>query len=550
MVEVPVERDALEELYVGGGLDRAEVNRLLGERPGALSRMLTTEFISTVGALRRGDFHDVEARGFLISAPSHFEAIFLIARPRLERLVGPVSLAVLSPSPSDVTFALPAVVPRSVATAKALRKARFARVEATVLNLEMMGGAPARFLLVKGFHPLPFEDFFAARAPAMTGREVLGLLQERLNLDFPEVRTAILAHMFSAPPYQERAGGTGLSLMACEERNRCLSKRALHDVLRDLRLALPPYLTGRRWSSHMDYLGIRPVPMRYGPQRLAWRFNQDEAKAAAFLSSRASGEGADEMSLSTRSLLEVHDFERDLKEMLRRPSEGQVVMSVCDLPVLLGREDLARDEAAKELHRSSEDVAHTVIHAAMVTPATVIEPRDRSHLVERILREIHRDWPELETCMKREVVFNLSSQGGLIEHATRASGALVRAYSLPPEDATQEVQDMFVSLFSRFYDALEPQLRHYVAVLEKRERERRDRMEADVSDALESAFLELDATFPDGWPYPELERLVLSRVSLGRAGLRKRFDMVRAEGEVIEVVPGVFKRVWGAELFM
>ncbi len=32
--------------------------------------------------------------------------------------------------------------------------------------------------------------------------------------------------------------------------------------------------------------------------------------------------------------------------------------------------------------------------------------------------------------------------------------------------------------------------------------------------------------------------------------LRKRFDMVRAEGEVIEVVPGVFKRVWGAELFM
>jgi hypothetical protein len=549
MVDVPVERDALEELYAGGGLDRAELNRLMGERPGALSRMLTTEFISTLGALRRGDFHDVEARGFLVSAPSHFEAIFLVARPRLERLVGPVSLAVLSPSPSDVTFALPAVVPRSVVTARSLHLARFARVEATVLNLEMMGGAPARFMLVNGFHPLPFEDFFAARAPVMTGQEVMGLLQERLNLDFPEVRAAFLAHMFSAPPYQDRAGGTGLSLMACEDRGRCLSKRALHDVLRDLRLALPPYLTGQRWSSHMDYLGIRPVPVRYGALRLAWRFNQDESRAAAFLSSRAPGEGADEMSLSTRSVLEVSDFERDLKDMLRRPSERQVVMSVCDLPVLLGRDDLARDEAAMELHRSSEDVAHTVVHAAMVCPATVLEPRDRSHLVERILREIHRDWPGLETCMKREVVFNLSSQGGLIEHATRASGALVRAFSLPPEDATLEVQDMFVSLFARFYDALEPQMRHYVAVLEKRERERRDSIEADVSDALESAFLELDATFPDGWPYPELERLVLNRVSIGRAGLRKRFELVRTEGEVLEVVPGVFKRVWGAELF-
>jgi hypothetical protein len=289
--------------------------------------------------------------------------------------------------------------------------------------------------------------------------------------------------------------------------------------------------------------------MRYGAHRLHWQFNQGETKAAAFLTQRATEVEAVELSLSTRSVLEVHDFERDLKEMLRKPSDRQVVMSVCDLPVLLSNEDLARDEAAEELHRSSEDVAHTVIHAAMVNPVTVLEPRDRSHLVERILREIHRDWPELETCMKREVVFNLSSQGGLIEHATRASGALVRAYSLAPEDAAREVQGMFVSLFSRFYDALEPQLRHYVAVLEKRERERHDRMESDVADALESAFLELDATFPDGWPYPELERLVLNRVTLGRAGLLKRFDLVRSEGEVVEVAPGVFKRVWGSGLF-
>ena len=549
MMDRPVERDALEELYAGGGLSRTELNRLLGERPGALSRMLTAEFIDTVGALRSGDFHDVETRGFLISAPSHFESIFLIARPRLERLVGPVSLAVLSPSPSDVTFALPAVVPRSVVTAKDLRKARFARVDATVLNLQMMGGAPGRFLLVNQFHHLPFEEFFAARAPAMTGREVLDLVQDRLNLDFPEVRMALLAHMFSAPPYRDRAGGTGLSLMACEDRKRCLSKRALYDVLRDLRHALPPYLTGQRWSSHMDYMGIRPVPMRYASQRMHWRFNQGETQAAAFLTQRATGVETEELSLSTRSVLEIHDFERDLKDMLRKPSERQVVMSVCDLPVLLSPDDLARDEAAKELHRSSEDVAHTVVHAAMVNPTTVLEPRDRSHLVERILREIHREWPELETCMKREVVFNLSSQGGLIEHATRASGALVRAYSLTPDDAAQEVQGMFVSLFARFYDALEPQLRHYVAVLEKRERELRDRMESDVADALESAFLELDATFPDGWPYPELERLVLNRVSLGRAGLRKRFELVMSEGEVVEVAPGVFKRVWGAELF-
>ncbi|MCK4969253.1 MAG: hypothetical protein KAS77_01950, partial [Thermoplasmata archaeon] len=103
MVEVPTERDELEELYSGGGLSRAELNYLLGDRPGALSRMLTTELVSTVGALKKGDFHEVDARGFLISAPSHFEAIFLGSKPRLERLVGPVSLAVLSPSPTDVT---------------------------------------------------------------------------------------------------------------------------------------------------------------------------------------------------------------------------------------------------------------------------------------------------------------------------------------------------------------------------------------------------------------------------------------------------------------
>ena len=226
-----------------------------------------------------------------------------------------------------------------------------------------------------------------------------------------------------------------------------------------------------------------------------------------------------------------------------------MVISVCDLPVLLTREDLARDEAARELHQSSEDVSHAIVHSAMVNPVTVLEPRERSHLVERILREIHRDWPDLEACMKRQVVFNLSAQGGLIEHATRAAGAVVRARQALPEDAMGEVQEMFVCLFARFYDALEPQLRHYNAVLEKRQRHLRDRLETNVADALESAFIELDATFPDGWPYPELERLVLNRVSIGRDGLRKRFELIRTEGEVVEVAPGIFSRVWGAELF-
>jgi hypothetical protein len=548
MPEVPTDPDVLEELYSGGGITRAELNYLLGERPGALSRMLTAEFVTTVGALRRGDFNEVDVRGFAISAPSHFEAMFLGAKPRLERLVGPTSLAVLSPSPTDVAFALPAVVPRSVSTARDLRASRFVSAHATLLNLETMGGPAARFLLVHELAALPFEDFFAARAPSMTGSEVLGLLQERLNVDFPEVRTALLAHLFSAPPYQDGAGGTGLSLMACEDRGRCLSKRALYDVLRDLRLALPAYMTGRRSSSHLDYLGIRPVPLRFAPQRLHWRFNQDEAKAAAFLTDR-SGAEVEELSMSTRSLLEVRDFERDLKEMLRRPSERQVVMSVCDLPVLLAREDLARDEAARELHDCSEDVAHAVVHSAVVNPVTVLDGGERVDLVERVLREIHRDWPELEACMKRDVMFDLSSKGGLLEHATRATGSMVRAHSLLPGDAAVKVKDMYVGLFARFYDALEPQLRQYVGVLEHRERELRNRLESDFMDALEHAFFVLEATYPDGWPYPELERLVLSRVKVGRAGLKRRFDLIHTEGEVVEVAPGVFRRIRVSEMF-
>jgi hypothetical protein len=549
MVDVPTERDALEELFAGGGLSSAELHYLLGERPGALGRTLTREFIATTSALKRGDFHEVEVRGFIISAPSHFETIFTIARPRLERWVGPSNLAVMSPSPTDVSFALPCVVPRSVANLKELRYSRFARVQGTLLNLETMGGAPARFLMVHQLHGLTFEDYFAERAPILDGGDVLNLLQERLNLDFPEVRMALLAHMFSAPPYHDRAGGTGLSLMACEDRQQCLTKRALRDVLKDLRLSLPSYLTGRRSSGHLDYLGTRPVPLRFQPLSMHWLFNQEESKAAEFLTSRSPGQGATELSLSTGSVLEVHDFERDLKEMLRRPSEKQVVLSVCDLPVLLGREDLARDEAALRLHESSEDVAHAVVHAASVTPGTVLEPQDRFHLVERILREIHRDWPDLETCMKGQLVFNLGAQGGLIEHATRATGALVRARSEAPDDAAFATREMLVSLFARFYDALEPQLRQYVAVIEQRRRKRADKLERDVADALESAFIELDATYPDGWPYPELERLVLSRVKVGRAGLSKRFELIRAEGEVVEAAPGIYRRVWGAELF-
>jgi hypothetical protein len=185
----------------------------------------------------------------------------------------------------------------------------------------------------------------------------------------------------------------------------------------------------------------------------------------------------------------------------------------------------------------------------MVHPTTVLDGGERVELVERVLREIHRDWPELEACMKRDVMFDLSSKGGLLEHATRATGSMVRAYSLLPEDAAGSVKDMYVGLFARFYDALEPQLRQFVAVLEHRERELRDRLESDFMDALEHAFFVLEATYPDGWPYPELERLVLSRVDVGRAGLKRRFDLIHTEGEVVEVAPGVFRRIRVSELF-
>jgi hypothetical protein len=550
MVDVPTEKEELEALYAGGGLSRAELAYLTGERSGALERNLTREFISQTSALRKGDFREVEMRGFVISAPSHFESVFLAARPALERQLGRTSLAMVSPSPTEGRFAIPAVVPKEVATAKELRHARFARVHATVLNLENFGGEPARFLMAHELHLMGMEDYFSIAPPTITGKDVMQLLQERLNLDFPEVRLGLLAHMFSAPPYIGRAGGTGLSLLACEDRSRCLSKRALTDVLEDLRHALPPYLTGRRYSTHLDYLGIRPLPMRFPVGRLSWRFNQTEGSVAEFLVDRTPGEETSELSISTRAVLELRDFERDLKEMLRRPSDRQVVLSVCDLPILLSRDDLNRDERALELHQVSEDIAHCVVHSAMVHPNTVLEPQDRSRLVERILREIRRDWPDLERCMKHQVVFDLSAQGGLIEHATRAAGAVCRAQGEPPEEAALKVQDMFVLLFTRFYDVLEPSIRQYNAVLEKLDRQRRKRWESDVLDVLESAFLELEATFPDGWPYPELERLVLPRVDLGRRRLRERFEQLREAGEVVEVSPGIFKTIGGAELFL
>jgi hypothetical protein len=214
------------------------------------------------------------------------------------------------------------------------------------------------------------------------------------------------------------------------------------------------------------------------------------------------------------------------------------------------RDDLARDETDRALENASEDIAHTVVHSSIVFPRTVLEEEDRFKLVDGILGGIHREWPDLEMCMKRQVVFNLSAKGGLIEHATRTTGALVRACSVTPEDAAEQVQDMYISLFSRFYDVLEPQLRRHVAVMEKEERKLRERMESDLADAMESALMRLDAKYPDGWPYPELERLVLNRVGLTRAQLRKRFEQIWLAGYFVEVSPGIYKRVWGPDLFM
>jgi hypothetical protein len=551
MAEPITDRELYVHLYEGGGITEGELRELLASRPGALTRHLTAEFIGTVGALRRGDFHEIEARGFVIPAPSNLEPLFVIARQRIERLMGyPTALAVLSPSPTDARFALPVIVPRDVAPAMELRHARFARVRATLLNLESLGGAAARFLLAHEVHALTLEDFFAARAPSLTGADVLHLLQDRLNLDYPEVRTALLVHLFSAPPYLDRAGGTGLTLLACEDRARCLSKRALEDVLGDLRYALPPFMTGRRASATIDYHGIHPVPLRFGPSRMSWRFDAPAREAASFLKDRVPPTAGAEVSMSTRSVLEVHDFERSIKEMARHRTETQLVMSVSDLPVLLGRDDITRDERALALHEQSEDIAHAVVHAAARVPGTVLEPAERGALVDAILRDIHKDWPDLERLLRGEVLLDLGARGGLIEHATRAAGAAARALGQPPEEAAHVVKNMYVDVFARFYGELEPTLRHHLAVIEKRDRQLLEQMDRDLLDAMEGAFLTLDAKWPDGWPYPEFERLVLSRVQLGRARLRRKFDLLQQEGEVREVTHGVYMRIWGLSRFL
>ena len=551
MAEPVADRELLVSLFEGGGITEGELREFLASRPGALSRQLTEDFVRTVGALRRGDFHEVEARGFVIGAPSNLEPLFVVARQRIERLMNcPTALALLSPSPTDARFALPIVVPRDVAPAAEVRHARFARVRATLLNLESLGGPAARFLLAHEVHALALEDFFAMREPSLTGADVLRLLQDRLNLDYPEVRTALLVHLFSAPPYLDRAGGTGLTLLACEDRGRCLSKRALEDVLGDMRFALPPFMTGRRASATVDYHGIHGVPLRFAPSRMVWRFDAPAREAASFLSDRASPAPGAEVSMSTRSVLEVHDFERSIREMARRRTDTQLVLSVSDLPVLLGRDDVNRDERALALHEQSEDIAHAVVHAAARVPGTVLEPVERGALVDAILRDIHKDWPDLERLLRGEVLLDLGARGGLIEHVTRAAGAATRALGGPPEKAVRAVKDMYVDVFARFYGELEPALRHHIAVLEKRERQLLEQMDRDLLDAIEGAFLQLDAKWPDGWPYPEFERLVLSRVQLGRARLRRKFELLRQEGEVREVTHGVYVRIWGLSRFL
>ncbi len=107
-----------------------------------------------------------------------------------------------------------------------------------------------------------------------------------------------------------------------------------------------------------------------------------------------------------------------------------------------------------------------------------------------------------------------------------------------------------MNVFARFYGELEPTLRHHIAVIEKRERQLLEQMDRDLLDAIEGAFLQLDARWPDGWPYPEFERLVLSRVTLGRAGLKRKFALLRQEGEVREVTHGVYMRIWGLSRFL
>jgi hypothetical protein len=480
----------------------------------------------------------IEVRGFINQAPAELLKKFNQIYYDLKTGFGDFRVAVLSPSPTDLSYAIPLVIPGDILAGRDYEKALFVELSGKLTDFSIFGKKDhSRFILASDVSPRGYDELYSITNPDINFKDIRSMFEQRFNFLFRDVSDCLIFYLFSSPGYEGRVGGNALALATSSERGLKTDLSTLEKLIADFSRTIPPNFLGQKIRRTLKYDKSYRVDLRFEPAGLIYKFNTALKPSSEFLAHRDP-----KQLINTEHNISTTPFVIDAGSRLG--AIYQDVLSKTDIPIpfVPGEIDIAQSE--REIYEYSSDIMHFIYLTHLKINKTQIPERLRIKSIDRVLSWVSKSWGELSELMRSGRLFGIGLVGGVGEHLTRVTSAIMRATGKGVEESLKLSEKLYFDLVDRFADVLDKPIKLLHAELEREAMETQHRIGSMTKTAIESTLLDLEAKYPDGWHYSEFETQMKLRTGQGKARVRKLFDELLTSRLVLEKSPGLFRRIW------
>ena len=549
-----ISKDELENLYAGEGITSKELRYLKRTNPNKLVNIFTEEFKKQLNILKSSELSDIELRGFLHSPTKNIHQLFNQIHYILKSKIGYYEIALLSPSPFELIYAIPIIIPKVQIIEKNYNKAHFAKVVCNNRNLRNFGlKKDARFLISMELTFLGFDELFNFLEPEIGLKDLKEMFNERFNTN-KNMLDSIIYWLFSSPEYQGRKGGNSFSPIHSNENKYRCDKRELKDFHKDLLNFNLPFFTKKKpIPAKFEYLKTSTQKLTFNKcSNLQYRFETKLDKARDFLKVRNSYKGipkTSELSFSTDAIDLSYSISRPIEDFITKPILQSEILSLTEIPLFIEKGDINIDKKEKEIFDYSFDILQFVYLNSKRVPRTQINALDAVETLNDVNNEIRNDMPELYDLMNHGIIFDNSMIRGFGEHVIRISHAIFRSTARNTIDGSLELtKNLYSDIFTRLHEVLPIDKLHFY--LEEAKFEKFKQKSYVLRDTINSIFFELETKFPDGWTYQNFENMIKKRTDLTKSKILEYFNTLINEREILEKSPGLYHHIVGFDRYL
>jgi hypothetical protein len=560
-----ISREELENLYSHEGISRKELRYLLRVSPNQITSRLSDVFKKELNPFKFTQNRQFNLRGFVHSAPKRLKQMFNSIHYSILNHLGQYSLYILSSSPSDLSYAIPLVIPNEIVGKNKVHQAHFAEITGTTSNLNQFEhkSMDAIFVIAKEIKILGFDELFSIVDPIINLTDIYGMIKDRFN-STKIITDSIILWLMSSPEYESRAGGNAFSPISPSETKFKCNPDLLINFHTDLVSTPIPYFrhaNARTQSKNFMYDRSMKCKLTYHKNSdINYNFEPDLDKAMEFLNTRTPQKSKVDLELNiSTTTLELDPIKkRPLESFLKKPIIDAKVLTQTDLPVLFTNNDLVIEESETELFDFSMEISQLIYQSRMRLPHSPYTMTMTASAVKSVMDEINRSNFELHELMSYGIIFNPGLIGGLGEHLTRISNSVLRLdkdadNSSHENEHVHEAFNKSEKLFEEYITKLTDEYNPYISAfyyqfedsLAEQDQIKNNKLRSTVNTVL----FELNNIYKVGWRYSDFEEELKKRTGYGKKRINDLFQSLIHQNDITECSPGLYLRILGFDKY-